>query len=78
MPNRYRPAAMTRAARMFDAEIKSRAQTNAQVATLLGCSNVVARWRNGERIPSVDFAIKIRNVYGVPIEFWGVPADQAA
>lgn len=60
----------------FAAALERRGLTITEAAEQLECGKgMVSRWIRGERKPDLDHAVKIEQLFAVPVNLWASDAD---
>lgn len=62
-------------ARLLRIALKQRGWSQTRLKTELGTALSVSYWIFGDKRPSLEWAIKLRDLLGIPVEAWRQPAN---
>lgn len=63
----------------LDTVLKDLGLIERAAGAVLGCTGAaVNNWRNGKRTPNRTWLTKIKNTWGIPVEWWFEPVNDTA
>lgn len=64
-----------RGAQLLAAALEQRGWSQTRLKNELGTTQAVSNWLYGDRRPSLEWAVKLRDLLGIPVEAWNQPAN---